>query len=186
MRACTWLLVAVLAGQPLSAQTVVQPDQPLDSTQVTLRDALLVLRDSLVTIDGAAGRLQRDYRQTSGPSLLSRARVMRDACARSVRTIRPTRTAILSVQLSNTTRSKGRTRIVGALDTLRGFLTRCEKDFSEMSQPEKAETVRGYGNDRAVQVQGAIRRYERTMQEFLGLMGIKVAPLGAPASALAQ
>jgi hypothetical protein len=55
-----------------------------------------------------------------------------------------------------------------------------------MSQPGKAETVRGYGNDRAVQVQGALRRYERTMQEFLGLMGIKVAPLGAPASAIAQ
>ena len=83
MKRLLGLLVLVTAVvHPLSAQTVIRPTPPLDSARAVLRDALLVMRDSLLTIDGAAARLQRDFRVASGPSLLSRARVMRDACAR--------------------------------------------------------------------------------------------------------
>jgi hypothetical protein len=39
--------------------------------------------------------------------------------------------------------------------------------------------VRGYGNDRAVRVQSAMRKYEIALRGFLGMMGIKVRPLGA-------
>jgi hypothetical protein len=175
----------MLGAQPLSAQIVVQPEAPLDSARASLRDAILVLRDSLVTIDAAAARLQRDYREASGPSLLSRARVMRDACARSVRTIPSARSAVLKTELSDVNRRKHREALVSTLDTLRGVLTRCEKEFAAMSQPDQAETVRGYANDRAVRVLGSLRRYEQKMGNFLRAMGIRVTPLGASAPALA-
>ena len=57
-----WLLLGglVWAG-PMSAQTVMRPDPPLDSARAAVRDALLILRDSLNTIDGAAVRLQRGF-----------------------------------------------------------------------------------------------------------------------------
>ena len=184
MKRWIWLLT-MLGAQPLSAQIVVQPEAPLDSARASLRDALLVLRDSLGTIDAAAARLQRDYREASGPSLLSRARVMRDACARSVRTLPSTRSAIHKAELSGVHRRRHRAELVSALDTLRGVLTRCEKDFAAMSQPDQAETVRGYANDRAVRVVGGIRRYELKMQNFVKAMGIRVTPLGATAPALA-
>jgi hypothetical protein len=179
MTRCAWVLLASLAwAGPMSAQTVMRPDAPLDSARATVRDALLRLRDSLNTIDGAAARLQRDFRHASGPSLLSRARVMREACARSVRTVPPTRTAVLDAKLLEPRRIKRRSELVGAMDNLRGALARCERDFAAMSRPGQAETVRGYGNDRAVRVQAALRRYENTLRGFLGIMGIRVTPLG--------
>ena len=64
MTRCTWLLLgSLVCVGPASAQTVMRPDPPLDSARVAVRDALLILRDSLSTVDGAAARLQRDFRQ---------------------------------------------------------------------------------------------------------------------------
>jgi hypothetical protein len=180
MTRCGWLLLGglVWAG-PMSAQTVMRPDPPLDSARAAVRDALLILRDSLNTIDGAAARLQRDFPQASGPSLLSRARVMREACARSERTVAPTRKAVLEVRPLDPPRLKHRSELVGAMDHLSGALARCEKDFAAMSRPGQGETVRGYGNDRAIRVQSAMRKYENALRGFLGIMGIRVTPLGA-------
>jgi hypothetical protein len=142
---------------------VIQPEAPPDSARAALRDVLLVLRDSLSTIDAAAARLQRDFRQTSGASLLSRARMMHDACARSVRTVAPTKEA----------------ELVNALNRLRGVLSRCEADFAAMSRPGEAETVRGYSYARSEVVQGALRRYEETLREFFAALGIWVSPAGS-------
>jgi hypothetical protein len=176
-----WLVViGVLSASSLPAQaTVIQPEAPLDSARAALRDAVLVLRDSLITIDGAAGRLQRDFRQTSGASLLSRARVMHDACARSIRTVPSTREALLAAQLSEPLRVKRRRELVKALDRLRGVLSRCEVDFAAMSQPGQAETVRGYAYSRSQVVQGALRKYEESLREFLTALRIYVSPAGA-------
>jgi hypothetical protein len=182
-----WLvLLGILAAQPLAAQTVVRPSPPLDSAGAALRDALLVLRDSLTTIDGAAARLQRDYRETSAPALLSRARVMRDACARSIRTIPSTRDALLQASSpSDPQRLKRRQELVSALDRLKAVLSHCEAEFAAMSQPGQVERVRGYANDRAVRVQGALRKYDQTLRDFFGVMGIQVRPLGASRDPLA-
>jgi hypothetical protein len=160
-------MMGVLSAGPLPAQaTVIQPEAPPDSARAALRDVLLVLRDSLSTIDAAAARLQRDFRQTSGASLLSRARMMHDACARSVRTVAPTKEA----------------ELVNALNRLRGVLSRCEADFAAMSRPGEAETVRGYSYARSEVVQGALRRYEETLREFFAALGSGCRPPG-PAQA---
>jgi hypothetical protein len=180
MTRCTWLLLgSLVCVGPASAQTVMRPDPPLDSARAAVRDALLILRDSLNTIDGAAARLQRDFRQASEASLLSRARVMRDACARSERTVAPARRVVLDVEPLEPRRMKHRSELVKAMDHLSGALARCELDFAAMSRPGQGETVRGYGNDRATRVQSALRKYENALRGFLGVMGIKVTPLGA-------
>jgi hypothetical protein len=172
------LSVGLWAG-PLLAQTVMKPDPPLDSARIVIRDALLSLRDSLNTVDGAAARLQRDFRQASASSLLSRARVMHAACAHSKQTVPPTRGTVLDAQLSDPRRLKQRKELVEAMDQLSQALTRCELDFAAMSRPGEGETVRGYGNDRAIRVQSAIRKYEIAFRNFLGVMGIKIVPPGA-------
>jgi hypothetical protein len=175
-----WLsLICVLGASPLTAQTVMRPEPQLDSARLALRDALLVLRDSLATIDGAAARLQRDFRQSSAASLLSRARVMHDACARSVRTVPYAREVVVAASLSDPVRKQRRGELVIALDRLKGVLGRCEADFAAMSRPGQAETVRGYANDRAVRVQAALRKYEQSLRDFFGVMRIRVMPLGA-------
>ena len=175
------LVLAILGGERLAAQTVLRSPPPLDSARASLRDAVLVFRDSLVTVDGAAARLQRDYREASGPSLLSRAQQMYEACARSGRTVPPTRLAVKRTQVSQPLKVERRQELVEALDHLTQALGTCETEFAAMSKPGEAERVRGYGNDRATKVQAAMRSYEQVLREFLGTMGIQVLPLGVSA-----
>jgi hypothetical protein len=176
-----WYLAAIsmLFAQTLPAQgMVVRPEPPLDAGRAALRDALVQFRDSVASIDAAAFRLQRDYRQASTASLISRANVMHEACARSVRNLPPTRKAVLAANASDERRLRRRGEVIGALDQLQKALTRCELDFAVMSRPGEGERVRGYGNDRAMRVQAAIRKYERVVETFLRAMNIRVAPLG--------
>jgi hypothetical protein len=175
-------MVGMLAASSLAGQTVMRSAPPLDSASATLRDALVVLRDSLATIDGAAARLQRDYQTTSGQALLSRARMMRDACARSVKTVPPTRKVLLSTEVSGDQKIKHRRELVSAMDSLRRVLVGCETEFTSMSQPGQGERVRGFGNDRAVRVQTELRRYDHVLMSFLQTMGIRIRPLGAGTS----
>jgi hypothetical protein len=179
IRGTAFLLAISFWAGPAAAQTVIRPDPPLDSARVVVRDALLILRDSLNTVDAGAARLQRDFLHASGPSLLSRARVIHLACAHSGQTVPPTRRVVLDAQLYQPTQLQHRKQLVAAMDELSKALTRCELDFAAMSKPGEAETVRGYGNDRAIRVQSAIRKYETSLSRFLGVMGIKVTPLGA-------
>jgi hypothetical protein len=179
MRAGGLFLLVFVAAGPLSAQTVIRPAPPLDSARVAVRDALVQLSDSLETIDAAAARLQRDYQQASGASLLFRARMVLEACNRSASIVPSTRARVVATKLSEPQRVHHRTNLLSALDQLKTDLGRCESEFAKMSQAGQSETVRGYGNDRAVRVQGALRRYERTLREFYGAMGIRVIPSGA-------
>jgi hypothetical protein len=179
------VLVVMLCARSLAGQTVVRPEPSLDSARVALRDGLLVLRDSLSSIDAAAGRLQRDYRQASGASLLSRARVMHEACARSLRTVPSARRLVVTVDASSKLRMKRRRELLRAMDQLRDALVRCESEFGAMSKPGQGEQVRGYGNDRAVRLTAALRKYEGVVGGFLSAMGIKVNPRGAGSPTLA-
>jgi aminoglycoside phosphotransferase (APT) family kinase protein len=96
------VVIGLLFAPNLAAQaTVVRPEPALDASRAALRDALLRFRDTLNSIDAAAFRLQRDYRQASMASLTYRARVMREACARSVRNLPPTRQAVLAANASD-------------------------------------------------------------------------------------
>jgi hypothetical protein len=178
-RVSALLLLGLLAARPLAGQTVIRPAPPLDSARAGLRDALLVLRDTLNTIDGAAARLQRDFRAASEPSLVSRARTMYQACARSGRTIPPTRQAVQDFNLNDPVKAKRRQELLGSMDRLKEAVVRCETEFAAMSRSDQGERVRGYGNDRAIRVQTAIRGYEMALRDFLGVMGIRVQPLGA-------
>jgi aminoglycoside phosphotransferase (APT) family kinase protein len=129
-------LIGLLFAQGLVAQgTVVRPEPALDPGRATVRDALLRFRDSLRSIDAAASRLQRDYRQASTASLISRARVMREACARSVRNLPPTRQAVLAAAASDERQLRRRGEMVGALDQLQKALARCESEFAVISRP---------------------------------------------------
>jgi hypothetical protein len=181
-----FILAAMLCARSVGAQTVVRPEPPLDAARATLRDALVGLRDSLSSIDAAAGRLQRDNREASVATLLSRARVMREACARSSRTVPPTKKVVVATEVSTDLRRKRQGELVQALDQLRGALARCEADFGAMSEPGQGEQVRGYGNDRAGRIQAAVRRYSRVAGGFLAAMGIKVVPMGSQNRPLAS
>jgi hypothetical protein len=169
----------------LNAQgTVVLPEAPLDSARAALRDDLLTFRDSLSSVDAAAARLHRDYRQASEAVLRSRARVMTEACTRSVRNVPRARLAIQVSEASSDTRRRARRELLGALDRLSLVLNGCQKEFGALSGPGKGEEVRGYGNNRAIRIQSGLREYEQALARFLSAMGIKAALPGSRSPAV--
>ena len=84
----------------------------------------------------------------------------------------------LGFGLDDPSKVKRRQDLLGSIERLKDALVRCETEFAAMSRADQAERVRGYGNDRATRVQTAIRGYELVLRDFLGLMGIRVQPLG--------
>ena len=175
------LLLLITGWSPrLQAQgTVVLPEAPLDSARAALRDDLLTFRDSLSTIDAAAARLHRDYRQASHAILRSRARVMTEACTRSVRNLPLARKAVQTAEASDDARRRTRRELLGALDRLTTVLNRCQEEFEALSQPDKGEEVRGYGNDKAIRIQSGLRDYERVLARYLSAMGIRTRVPGS-------
>ena len=180
------LILLIGAWTPrLNAQgTVVLPEAPLDSARAALRDDLFTFRDSLSTIDAAAARLQRDYRQASEAILRSRARVMTEACTRSVRNVPLARRAVQVSVASNDASRQAHRELLGALDRLNLVLTRCQTEFGRLSQPGQGEEVRGYGNDRAIRIQSGLREYEGVLARYLSSMGIRSQPAGSRSRAV--
>lgn len=178
------LLIAAWAPRLPAQGTVVLPETPLDSARAALRDDLYTFRDSLNTIDAAAARLHRDYRQASHAVLRSRARIMTEACTRSMRNVPLARKAVQAAAASNDARRRSRRELLGALDRLTTVLTRCKTEFDDLSQPGKGEAVRGYGNARALRIQSGLREYERVLSRYLSTMGIKTPLPGSRPSAV--
>ena len=179
------LLIGVWTPRLDAQGTVVLPEAPLDSARAALREDVLTFRDSLRTIDAAAARLHRDYRQASDAVLRSRARVMTEACTRSLRNVPLARRAVRTSAASNDARRQTRRELLEALDRLNRVLARCQTEFSALSQPGQGEEVRGYGNDRAIRTQSGLREYERVLARYLNAMGIRIRPAGSPSPALA-
>ena len=182
------LLLFSLATAPiaLNSQTVVRPAGPLPAAHVPVRDAMLALRDSLMTVNGAAARLQRDFRQTSDAALTWRAREIANACARSVRTMAPTRKALEAADAGDRARMNTRAAVLRALDSLSVEMTKCSDEFGAMALPGKGEVVRGYGNRRAEPILKALYDYDATATRFFKAWGMDVRPLGARPDPLAS
>lgn len=185
MKQLILILFIAVSSPGLHAQgTVVVPEAPLDSARAALRDDLLTFRDSLTTIDAAAARLHRDYRQASEAALRSRARVMTEACTRSIRNVPLARKAVQVSEASTDARRRTRRELLGALDRLAAVLGKCKTEFDAMSQPGKGEEVRGYGNHRAIRIQSGLREYERVLARYLSTMGIRTPVPGSQSQAV--
>ena len=183
----TLLLLSLMTAAPLAldAQGVVMPSGRLDGARTRVRDAMLVLRDSLMTINGAAASLQRDFRRTSGEVLTARARELSNACARSARTLGPTKQVVAAAEATNPGPVRSRNALVRSLDSLNTELGRCVTEFGAMAAPGKAEEVRGYGIRRSEPILRALGDYDRVAGAFFVSWGIEVRPLGAHADPLA-
>ena len=162
----------------------IMPAAPLDSNRQQVRDALLVLRDSLHTISGADARLQRDFRTRSASSLVSQARSIADACARAERNVPGARKAVEDTRADTRFEREQRIALLKSLDELVGTLGSCRTDFFAMGT-KGGEQVRGYGNRRSESLRAELRRYDRAVAAFFSTYDIEVRPIGAGKSPLA-
>ncbi len=178
------VLGLLLSAGSLAAQAVVMPEKPIDPPRAKVRDALLVFRDSLLTVDAAAARLPRDLRTTSDAAALARARGMRDACERSAKALPLARTAVMESNWTEVNRRKSQAQLQGAMDSLGVALDRCLTEFRAMSSGP-AEEVRGYAVGRANRAHAAVQRYNRALNSYFQALDIKVRPVGGPPSPIA-
>ena len=175
---------AATPGRAVAQVGAIMPEAPLEASRARVRDALLVLRDSLHAIDGANARLRRDFRATSAAALSGRARSIADACAGAERSVPAARKAVEETRADTRFERDQRVALLKSLDDLAGTLGGCRSDFVAMGN-KGGEQVRGYGNRRAESLQTELRKYDRAVAGFFATYKIDVRPIGAGKNPLA-
>lgn len=157
----------------------IRPDPKLDSAAVSARDAYLVLRDTLRTIDAASSRLTRDIRSGTGALLLSRVRAIRAGCAAALRAEEPARKNLLAAEVAQRTPTVRRTELEQSITELRAALTRCVEEYTGYVDRERPEEVRNTGNQLASATITTSHKFERIAERYLLAVGVKIRPYGA-------
>jgi hypothetical protein len=164
------------------AQQVVTPNTraPLSPEKAKIHVALVTLRDSLLAVQTAGGRLERDLRSSSDAVLRSRARTISAACASSSRAAASAQQTISASPEPAKDPKKTRQALLASLKDLRASLDKCTTDFTSYIDPAQAEDLRGYGVSRSSKTDVAIQRYGVPLQSYLGVVDIAIDPeLGA-------
>ncbi len=185
----TLLLALGLALAPslaLAQGGAIFPTKPLDPVRLHARNTLLVLRDSLMSVNSAAARMQRDYRETSAIALTGHARRVADACTRAARNVPEARAAVLDAPLTSRAQQRVQVTLLRMLDSVAVETTHCGSEFGALAAPGKGEDVRGYANRRIEPVLALLVRYDRAATGFFKVYQIDVDPIGARPNPLAS
>ena len=170
------LAALCLMTSSAAAQVVVRPDPPLSAPQARLRDAALVVRDSITQVDGALARLERDFDRTSAASLRSRASVLSQACARLGRSIVQLDTAFDETGLPAPDPRRRRPMFEQALKDLTEAASQCRSHFSELSAPDREKDLRDWAHHYSAKLYASLRSFETALQEYLAASGIRLRP----------
>jgi len=177
------LIFALLLLSPAAqAQQVITPNTraPLSPEKEKIHNALVTLRDSLLVVQTAGGRLERDLHGSSDAVLRSRARTISAACASSSRAAASAQQTISGSPEPAKDPKKTRQALLASLKDLRASLDKCTTDFTSYIDPAHAEDLRGYGVSRSSKTDDAIQRYGVPLQQYLGVLDIVIDPqLGA-------
>lgn len=179
-------LLTVAAVPSLHAQGgTIWPEKPLDAEHARVRDALLMLRDTLLPAKAAIARLERDFGRASGAALTSHARLLADACVAIRRNLAPARQAIVSAPADTRLKRREQARVQGAIDRLGAQVSKCVAEFTPLGVAGKGEEVRGYANRRAHPLDVELAAYDRAVVGFFNALDIPYRPLGARPNPLA-
>ena len=181
-------LAAPLLVAPLPAQQVIAPNTsaPLTGERARIHSSLVTLRDSLLVVQTAGGRLERDIRSSSDAVLRSRARSISSACAGSSRVAASVQDVVATSSEPAKDPRKTRAALLASLKELRGALDKCEADFTEFTKPERSADLRGYGVSRSSKTSEAIQHYGAPLQQYLGAVDIVIEPSDTESKASSQ
>ena len=175
------LVVAVgllVAAGPLHGQMVVTPDT-LDAQRRDVRDILVVLRDSLHTVEAAAAQFDRGHSSASVELLYSRGRTIKNACTRSLRNIGPAREVVKADDWGDEYRTMRQNQVLEAMDVLEKSVNACQSVWDGLVTPENAEQIRTAGPAEAESITKAIHAYGAVVSGYYKALGIYVSPAGA-------
>lgn len=175
------LVVAVglmVAAAPLHGQMVVT-DDTLDVARRDVRDILVVLRDSLHTVEAAAAQFDRGHTSASVELLYSRGRMIKNACTRSLRNIGPAREVVKADDWGDEYRTTWQNQVLEAMDVLEKSVNACQAVWDGLVTPENAEQIRTAGPAEAESITKAIHDYGQAVAGYYKVLGIYVRPVGA-------
>jgi hypothetical protein len=178
----SFFFLLLLLAPSAQAQQLVTPTTraPLTPEKAKIHASLVSLRDSLLAVQTAGGRLERDVRSSSDAVLRSRARTMSAACSSSSRAAITAEQTVAASPEPVKDPNKTRQALVASLKDLRASLDKCATDFTSYTDPAHSNELRGYGVSRSGKTDDAIQRYSVRLEKYLGVVDIVIEPeLGA-------
>lgn len=181
------IVCAILMGaaSPIAAQSSVVMPERLSPEQLSVRNAYLVLRDSLHAVEAGGARLVRDKRGSSDASLSSRARVISRGCVASLGLIDSARVRMMAIESDNPRVRERRSNLSDSFTELAAGLGKCQTEFTRLADPANVEELRGYGFGRAEAIREIIQHFNKMSVEYLRILGIEIRPIGSGANPLA-
>lgn len=172
------LLVLPVAAGPLGAQVTppgVWPEKPLSAAQKDLKDAVVILRDSLRAVQATSDRLARAHHAGSGAVLTSSARSLAADCERAARSASWVQERIRGFSTSEERGDAMLDRFRRSLLTLQRDMTSCNTDAvtALASSPNGERLVK----IRTVAVKATVR-YETMVEELMKTLDIPLDPKG--------
>ncbi len=172
------LLVLPVAAGPLAAQVTppgLWPEKPLSAAQKDLKDAVVILRDSLRAVQATSERLERAHLAGSGAVLTSSARSLAGDCARAARNASWVQERIRGF---STSEERGN----AMLDRFRRSLLTLQRDMTTCTTDASAALGTTPDGDRLVKIRTmalkATVRYETMVEELMKTLDIPLDPKG--------
>jgi hypothetical protein len=170
----------VFAAAPITAQAVVQPEKPLDPAQAEVRDAMVMLRDSLNTLTAAGARFVRGVGPTSSVAWLqARARSLATACTRSRTTMVVVRPAVENGNGTTKAQHNARGNLLASMAALDDSLMACEKTWKARSSRVDATPIREQGPSEVESLNHQAQAFDRRLVAYATTLGFKLPPLGS-------
>lgn len=151
----------------------------LDAERRDVRDILVVLRDSLHSVEAAAAQFDRGHASASVELLYSRGKTIKNACTRSVRNIGPAREVVKADDWDDEYRTMWQNQVLEAMDVLEQSVNACQLAWGRLATPENAEQIRSAGPGEAESITNAIHDYTAVVSGYYKALGIYVRPIGA-------
>jgi hypothetical protein len=173
-------LLVLLAAVPITAQTVIQPEKPLDPGQARSRDAMVALRDSLNGVTAAGARLVRGVGPSSSPAWLqSRARSISSACVRAHTTMAATRPVVEGGADSLTVQVNARRTLLGGMTELDATLTACEKTWKQRASAADATPIHEQGPGEVEALYQVVQAFDKKLSTYASTQGFQLPPMGS-------
>lgn len=172
------LLAAPAITGPLAAQVTPQgvwPEKVLTPAQKDLKDAVVILRDSLRVVQSTSDRLARAHLAGSGAVLTSSARTLATDCDRAARSA-----AWVQERIRGFSTSESRGDAV--LDRFRRSLLTLQREMTTCNTDAVAALGGATDGERLVKIRtiavNATTRYEASLEELMKTLQIPLDPKG--------
>lgn len=173
-------LFVLLAASPVTAQTVIQPEKPLDPGQTVTRDAIAMLRDSLNGITAAGARLVRGVGSTSSSAWLkSRARHIAGACTGAQAAMVAVRPVVEGGADSLVVQVNARRTLLAAMTGLNTTLTACETSWTERVSAADASPIRERGPSEVEALKQELQTFDKKLSAYASTQGVKLPSIGS-------